>query len=109
MDASRGGAFHTDADFEAGRVHTVHHALRRGKIITDEELAVDEADEGGAGTSGGIGSGGDSEESDNEGEDAEVAAARREIKWSLPLGLKVAVKPASLDVSLIGAKIFMRW
>ena len=57
MDASRGGAFHTDADFEAGRVHTVHHALRRGKIITDEELAVDEADEGGAGTSGGIGSG----------------------------------------------------
>ena len=38
-----------------------------------------------------------------------MAAARREIKWSLPVGLKVAVKPASLDVSLIGAKIFMRW
>ena len=40
---------------------------------------------------------------------ADVAAARREVKWGLPEGLKVAEKPTVLNESLVGAKVFMRW
>jgi len=38
-----------------------------------------------------------------------VPTALREVKWSLPEGLVVAEKPATLDDSLVGAIIFMRW
>ena len=31
------------------------------------------------------------------------------MKWSLPEGLVIAEKPATLDDSLVGAIIFMRW
>ena len=66
------------------------HALRRGKIINDDELAVD-ADEEGA-------EAGDEEaevEADVEADDEEAeggaagaaATVRREVKWSLPEGL----------------------
>ena len=34
---------------------------------------------------------------------------RREIKWGLPEGLKVADKPTLLDASLVGLLVFMRW
>ena len=88
------------------------HALRRGKIITDDELAVDEEEE--------EAEAGDEEaevEADVEADDEEAeggaagaaATVRREVKWSLPEGLLVAEKPAKLDDSLVGKIIFMRW
>ena len=89
------------------------HALRRGKIITDDELAVNEDEEA-------EGEAGDEEAeveaSDEEAEGEAGCASRggaattalREVKWSLPEGLVVAEKPATLDDSLVGAIIFMR-
>ena len=43
------------------------------------------------------------------GEALEDAAARREVKWNLPDGLKTVDKPLLLDTSLVGQTIYMRW
>ena len=87
------------------------HALRRGRIITDDELAVDEDEEEtgeeALGTGGGGGGGG--EEAEVEAEEAEEVATRREVKWHLPEGLVVSPKPTKLDDKLVGSLIFMRW
>ena len=62
------------------------HALRRGKIITDDELAVDEEEEEAE-------AGDEEAEVEADDEEAEGGAAgaaatvRREVKWSLPEGL----------------------
>jgi len=48
-------------------------------------------------------------EGGEEGDEADEAADRREIKWSLPEGLKVADKPPLLDASLEGKTIYLRW
>ena len=87
------------------------HALRRGHIITDDELAVDEDEEEtgeeALGTGGGGGGGG--EEAEVEAEEAEEVATRREVKWHLPEGLVMSPKPTKLDDKLVGSLIFMRW
>ena len=88
------------------------HALRRGKIIIDDELAVNEDEEAEVEASDEEAEveAGD-EEAEGEAGDASGGAATtapREVKWSLPEGLVVAEKPAMLDDSLVGAIIFMR-
>ena len=89
MAASMGGAFHTGADFEAGRVHAVHQEERLdGGEPTDAR--EDEHDE-------------------RAFRPAADRAPRPQYKWALPEGLKVAEKPATLDASLVNAKISMRW
>ena len=74
------------------------HALRRGRLITDEELEADGDEAAG------------NESNEDEGEaaaddsdgaaTAEETAARREVKWHLPEGLEVVEKPYDLDDSL---------
>ena len=85
------------------------HALQRGQLLTDDELLL-EADPQGE-MSGTTAEADVDEEGEGEGEDALAAAAdQREIKWGLlPEGLTVAPKPASLDDSLKGKLIYMRW
>ena len=89
------------------------HALRRGRIITDEELIVDEDDQDDDDADADKEQQGDQEAGDEAGdeagEEAEQAAARREVKWHLPEGLQVSPKPLKLDDKLVGSLIFMRW
>ena len=86
-------------------------AIRRGRIITDDELEVVQ-DEAGAEAAGATDEGEkEGEEDEEEEEEAnEAALEAREIKWHLPEGLKVCNKPLLvLDDSLVGCLIFMRW
>lgn len=89
------------------------HALRRGRIITDDELAVDEdEEETGEEALGSREEAGEEEvgeEAEVEAEEAEEVATRREVKWHLPEGLVVSPKPTKLDDKLVGSLIFMRW
>ena len=90
------------------------HALRRGHIITDDELAVDEdEEETGEEALGSREEAGEEEvgeEAEVEAEEAEEVATRREVKWHLPEGpLVVSPKPTKLDDKLVGSLIFMRW
>lgn len=82
------------------------HALRRGQLLTDDEVLLEaDVDEmSGATAEADV-------DEEGKGEDALAAAAdQREIKWGLlPEGLTVAPKPASLDDSLKGKLIYMRW
>ena len=90
-------------------------SLRRGQILTDDELEAGVGEEDAAGgaeeveAEAAAGSEGEGEG----GEDADVAAtttARREVKWGLlPEGLQPAPKPAKLDGSLVGQLIYRRW
>ena len=84
------------------------HALRRGRLLTDEELLEDEPEDNEKGETSGEAA---PEAEDEEGGDTlEAAAGRREIKWGvLPEGLTVAPKPGILDDSLINKFIYMRW
>lgn len=69
--------------------------LRRGKLITDDELLL----------------GDDDSEQDPVGGEAEVGGApANEIKWAnMPDGLKVMSPPKKLDESLVGKLVFIRW
>ena len=44
-----------------------------------------------------------------EGEEGGGVNGGREVKWSVPDGFKVAAEPETLDVSLIGSTVYMRW
>ena len=81
------------------------HALRRGKMITDEELLQgEESEEGEEAEELAEQADGDNEEA------AGLDPTTREVKWaSLPEGLKVASAPLLLDDSLVGKLVFIRW
>jgi len=86
-------------------------SLRRGRLITDEELLYgddkEEEKEGAANTGEPEGQGGGDEPAlDPTALDPTI----REVKWSdLPEGLKVLPKPPKLDESLVGKLVFIRW
>ena len=52
---------------------------------------------------------GDEGEEGEEGEEGGGVNGVREVKWSVPDGFKVAAEPETLDVSLIGSTVYMRW
>lgn len=82
------------AEIQAKRLH----ALRRGRLLQDEELQAHSSD--------------DDEESDEDADDDQRmrrGRAQEEVKWSLPDGLAVMRKPEQLDDSLVNKLIFMRW
>ena len=89
-------------------------ALRRGRILTEEELEVqvgeDEVGEGEGEEAAADEGEGEGEGGDEDSAAANTTTARREVKWGLiPDGLQPAPKPAKLDSSLIGMFIYLRW
>ena len=111
MKSCRPGSAHaaeTAEELKAKRLH----ALRRGRLLTDEELVEEAEEEGEASGAAAV-----AEEEEEEGEEAgaaddgaEAAAARREVKWgTLPEGLLVSSKPGALNDALKGRLIYMRW
>lgn len=74
-------------------------SLRRGVLLSDEELMNQMTGED------------DMEDDYAEGDDGESDAPPvQEIRWGLlPEGLEVAPKPTQLDASLVRQLIYMRW
>ena len=83
------------------------HKLRRGQLLTDDELMQEEPDADCPDDDGGAS---EHDGSDDEGAGTGGSPEGREVKWGLlPEGLKVADKPATLDASLLDRLIYMRW